>query len=234
VQELAPKDPDALAIQFTRFDELDDEQRAAVEAIGKKGHVIVREQRRPVVGHGLLKPTRVAKAVEEQIPFVFNTAHFTTAWKKLGVRPPVGDPHPERTDEKYCLYDERHRDYRYTQAYANQADPRVRDRSRLPQTARDRAAGQGDWQLDKPSAAATVPLAEAGRGAARTAGGPRGGTRRRGRLALTASEDGCSTSPPTVSSRVFLAEETAPYPHTVVAGSPAGRICSLNCRTEIS
>jgi hypothetical protein len=37
LQELAPKDSDALAVQFTRYDELTDEQRAAVEAIGKKG-----------------------------------------------------------------------------------------------------------------------------------------------------------------------------------------------------
>lgn len=118
LQELAPKDPDALAIQFTRFDDLDDEQRAAVEAIGKKGYVIVREQQRPVVGHGLLKPTAVVKAVQEQIPFTFNIAHFTNAWKQLGVRPPTGDAHPEKTDQKYCLYDERHRDYGYTPAYA--------------------------------------------------------------------------------------------------------------------
>jgi hypothetical protein len=130
LQELAPKDPDSLAIQFTRFDDLDDEQRAAVEAIGKKGHVIVREQRRPVVGHGLLKPTRVAKAVQEEIPFIFNTAHFTTAWKKLGVRPPVGDPHPERTDEKYCLYDERHRDYGYPHQGREQAARRAGHRDR--------------------------------------------------------------------------------------------------------
>jgi Protein of unknown function (DUF3644) len=116
-QELAPKDPDALAVQFTRYDDLDDEQRATVEAIGKKGHVVVRERKRGVVGHGLMKPTKAARAVQERIPFIFSTGHFTKAWKRLGVRPPAGDPHPEKTDEKYCLYDERHKDYGYTRAY---------------------------------------------------------------------------------------------------------------------
>lgn len=119
LQELAPKDPDALAVQFTRYDDLTEQQREAVEAIGKKGYVVVRERKRPIVGHGLLKPTQAAKAVQARIPFVFSTAHFTNAWKRLGVRPPVGDQNPEKTDEKYCIYDERHKDYGYTQAYVD-------------------------------------------------------------------------------------------------------------------
>lgn len=117
LQELAPKDPDALAVQFTRYDDLTDEQRATIEAIGRKGYVVVRERKRPVVGHGLLRPTEAAKAVQEQIPFCFNANLFAKSWKKLEVRPPTGDAHPEKTDEKYCLYDERHNDYGYTPAY---------------------------------------------------------------------------------------------------------------------
>lgn len=53
----------------------------------------------------------------EQIPSVFNMTHFARAWKALNVRPERDDPHPEKTDEKYCLYDERHRGYAYTPAY---------------------------------------------------------------------------------------------------------------------
>lgn len=117
LQELAPKDPDALAVQFTRFDDLSEDQRSTIEEIGKKGYVVVREQKRHVVGHGLLKPTEAAKAVQDQIPFKFNVNHFTKAWKKSGVRPPAHDPNPERTDQKYCIYDERHGDYGYTKAY---------------------------------------------------------------------------------------------------------------------
>lgn len=119
LQELAPKDPDAMPVQFTRFDDLTEEERATVEAIGRKGHVVVREQKRQVIGHGLLKPKEAAKAVQDQIPFRFNVNHFTNSWKNLRVRPPVGDPHPERTDERYCIYDERHKDYGYTTAYVS-------------------------------------------------------------------------------------------------------------------
>jgi len=119
LQELAPKDPDALAVQFTRYDDLTEEQREAIEAIGRKGYVVVRERKRPVVGHGLLKPTQAAKAVQARIPFLFTTADFINAWKQLGVRPATGNAYPEKTDEKYCIYDERHKDYGYTQAYVD-------------------------------------------------------------------------------------------------------------------
>jgi hypothetical protein len=119
LQELAPKDPDALAVQFTRFDDLTEEQKTTIEAIGKKGYVVVRERKRGVIGHGYLKPAAVAAKVTEGIPFMFNMAHFARAWKALGVRPTNGNPHPEKTDEKYCLYDERHRDYAYTPAYVD-------------------------------------------------------------------------------------------------------------------
>ena len=98
LQELAPKDPEALAVQFTRYDDLSEDQRAAVEEIGKKGYVVVREQSRPVVGHGLLKPTAAAREVQERIPFKFNVKHFTKAWKKSRgcVRPPTTPTPNER------------------------------------------------------------------------------------------------------------------------------------------
>ena len=37
-----------------------------------------------------------------------------------------------------------------------------------------------------------------------------------------------------MSSPRLLSAATAPYPQTVVAGRPAGRICCLICRIEIS
>lgn len=117
-QELSPKaGPDTLPIQYTRFDDMTDEQKAAVEDAGKKGLVVIKERRRAVLGHGLWKPKRAAAEVEKQIPFVFNVAHFTETWKTLKVRPPYRSVHPEQTDERYCIYDELHKDYGYTEAY---------------------------------------------------------------------------------------------------------------------
>lgn len=116
--ELAPKDPDALAIQYTRYDDMTEEQRSAVEELGRRGFVVVREQKRGVVNHELLKPHQVVLEVAQQIPFVFHMGHFVRAWQKLKVRPSGGSEHPERTDEKYCYYDGLHHDYGYTKAYA--------------------------------------------------------------------------------------------------------------------
>lgn len=97
------------------------------------------------VGYGLLKPTQAARAVQEQIPFVFSTGNFTTTWKQLGVRPRVGEAHPEKTDEKYCLYDERHRDYGYTQAYVKklvkECQTEAGFRALLGTAPRDKATG---------------------------------------------------------------------------------------------
>ena len=146
LQELAPKtDKDALAIQFTRFDDLTAEERRAVEGIGKKGFVVVREQKRGVVGHGLMKPTEAAQAIEAALPFKFTSGLFTKSWKKLGVRPPVGDAHPERTNDKYCYYDERHKDYGYTPAYVakivRECDTEDKFRSFLDTAPRDKETG---------------------------------------------------------------------------------------------
>lgn len=118
LQELAPKDPDALAIQYTRLDDLTEEEKAAVEKIGRKGYVVVREQKRPVVGHGLMKPSEIVRRVASEIAFRFTMSQFTESWRKTKVRPPGNTKHPARTDERYCIYDERHRDYGYTEAYA--------------------------------------------------------------------------------------------------------------------
>ncbi|MFI7648241.1 DUF3644 domain-containing protein [Micromonospora sp. NPDC049460] len=115
--ELAPKDPEALAIQYTRYDDMTEEQKATVEELGRKGFVVVREQKRGVVNYELLKPRQVVHEVAQQIPFVFHMGYFIRAWHKLKVRPKGGSEYPERTDEKYCHYDELHGDYGYTKAF---------------------------------------------------------------------------------------------------------------------
>ncbi|MEV4076663.1 DUF3644 domain-containing protein [Nonomuraea fuscirosea] len=117
VNELAPKDPDALPLQFVKYHELSDEEREVIDELGRKGMVINRERRRDVVGHGLRRPKDVIGEVSEKIPFKFHQAHFVKAWKALKVRPENEDLHPEVTDEKYCIYDERHRDYGYKPAF---------------------------------------------------------------------------------------------------------------------
>lgn len=119
LQELAPKDPDALAIQYTRYDDLTDEERVAVEQLGRKGNVIIKERLRNVAGADELSPKQVVAAVQARVPYRFTTDDFQRAWKTLNVRPPTKAVHPQRTDEKYCTYYPRHQDYDYRPAYVD-------------------------------------------------------------------------------------------------------------------
>lgn len=111
------KASDALAIQFTRWDDMSPEERVAAELLGKTGRTIVREQQRRVVGHGLLRPGEAQHKVAEAVPYVFTSHHFLRAWQIKGIRPPKGDLRPERTDEKYCVYDALSRSYGFTDAW---------------------------------------------------------------------------------------------------------------------
>jgi hypothetical protein len=118
VPKLGPKSSSDMAMTFIREDELSSSQREALEELGKSGKVLVREQQKPVANLGLMRPTAVAAAIEARIPFFFRpSSDVPTAWKKLKCRPKHGDEHPERTDERYCAYDEAHNDYLYTPAF---------------------------------------------------------------------------------------------------------------------
>lgn len=113
----AAKSADALAIQFTRWDDMSDEEKAAAELLGRRGRTIVREQTRRVVGHGLMKPSEAERRVALEVPYVFNSHHFLRAWQIKKIRPRRDDPYPARTDERYCVYDALSHSYGYTDAW---------------------------------------------------------------------------------------------------------------------
>lgn len=117
VLEQAKREPDALAIQFTRWDDLTDEQKKIAAELGKRGQTIIREQKRAIVGHGLLKPREAEQSVAATVPYVFNSHHFLRAWQIKGIRPARGGAFPERTDERYCIYDALSSSYGYTGAW---------------------------------------------------------------------------------------------------------------------
>jgi hypothetical protein len=117
VMELAARDSNALSMQFTRWDDMTDEERVAVSEVGRRGHTVIREQRRAVVGHGLLRPKEAERKIAAAIPYRFTSHHFLRAWQIKGIRPEGGSGHPERTDERYCLYDALGRGYGYTEAW---------------------------------------------------------------------------------------------------------------------
>ncbi|CAM3070695.1 DUF3644 domain-containing protein [Mycobacterium intermedium] len=119
VQKRAPSGDADLAVSFVREADLSEGERKAYEALEKTGRVIVRDKFRPVTNLGRFRPSDVCRRVEAAIPFRFSaSAEFPQAWKNLKLRPSStarGDA-KKITDERYCFYDEVHRDYVYTQA----------------------------------------------------------------------------------------------------------------------
>jgi hypothetical protein len=102
-----------VAVQFVKVDEASPEELDRVEKI----NVLIREKHIPIANLGLFKPSEVVAQLRPRIPHPVNLHLHTCAWRYYNVRPPSGDPHPERTTAEYCLYDQTHEDYVYTQAW---------------------------------------------------------------------------------------------------------------------
>jgi hypothetical protein len=79
VLERVVRDPEALSMQFTRWDDMTDDEKELVEKMGKRGQTVIREQKRAVVGHGLLGAGEAERRVAAAIPYRFNSRHFLDA-----------------------------------------------------------------------------------------------------------------------------------------------------------
>ena len=120
VPKQGPRADDDVSLTFLREEDLSDDQRETLAGLDTSGMVIVRERHRPVSNVDKMKPGEAARRIEQAIPFRFSLYyHFILAWKRLGVRPDGGAKFPERTDERYCVYDAAHHDYLYTDAFVD-------------------------------------------------------------------------------------------------------------------
>lgn len=113
--ELAAKDPEAIAMQFTNYDDMTDEERAFAEELGRRGQVIVRDRRQPVSGLGHAEP-RSEGIAGGHTPHLQHVV-FTDPWKIAKIRPLYEDANPSRTNHDFCEYDEPTKTYRYTKAW---------------------------------------------------------------------------------------------------------------------
>ena len=84
-----------------------------------------------VQNKGRHKPASVAKLVSEGLGVTFSPfGHHVAAWRRYKVRPETGAARPELTDDRYCVWDEPHGDYLYTDAWVKKlikdvADPKT-------------------------------------------------------------------------------------------------------------
>ena len=132
--KLGPKTGADMSMTFVREDDLSQEERDTLSGIADRGTVVVREKQVPVLYKGHKKPGEATKEIQKQLPFEFTLyGHFVRAWQILEVRPLVGDAHPERTKEKYCIYDEGHKDYLYTEAFIKRVVSEVETETKFEQ-----------------------------------------------------------------------------------------------------
>ena len=114
IPQTGPKREADVAMRFVRIDELPDKQRSDLEIV----QTIVREKQVPVQNVGRFKPSDVSREVEKALGIKFTaSSDHVRAWRYYKVRPPNGDERPERTKAQYCVYDEPHGDYVYTDAW---------------------------------------------------------------------------------------------------------------------
>ena len=81
----------------------------------KKDIALIKEKRIPVANQGKLKPQMVCDALSPKMGTKISVTLHTKAWKYYKVR--KTGTQANGCDTKYCLYDEAHRDYVYTQAW---------------------------------------------------------------------------------------------------------------------
>lgn len=107
-----------LSLQFVNDKDLTDEERAVMQEISaNKGYVITKQKKVPVSNIGKYRPGAVAKMVSEEIPYYFGaSSQMAAAWRKQGWRPAPGAAEPEATKSDFCVYDNAHDDYLYTDA----------------------------------------------------------------------------------------------------------------------
>jgi hypothetical protein len=106
------------AIEFVRWDQVNEEDKAAYEQIA----VIVKDKKIAVEAANVkrLKPSEVVAKVNEQ----FNGFNVTinlhcVLYALFKVRPPNGADDPFDTVAEYCLYDETHNDYVYEEKWVS-------------------------------------------------------------------------------------------------------------------
>ncbi len=119
---------DALPVQFLAYDKLTEDQkielRKIVTLIKTKNHETVvsnKDKLKPgmivnMVQTGLGNPM-VVKNGRSRNKFVMDT--HTRCWKKYKVRPEKSAKNPSLTQKEFCVYDEAHEDYLYTEDWVS-------------------------------------------------------------------------------------------------------------------
>ncbi|MBN1436315.1 MAG: DUF3644 domain-containing protein [Sedimentisphaerales bacterium] len=102
-----------VAVEFIRVDEASSDELDRLEKL----NVLIREKKIPIANLDLFRPGQVLEKVNASATYrlTFNT--HADIWRHYSVRPASGNPNPEQCQSDFCVYDDAHRDYLYTEAW---------------------------------------------------------------------------------------------------------------------
>jgi hypothetical protein len=118
IPQLGPKSQADMAVRFVSVAELSEAEQEVLAKLGKSGLVATRTTRQPVQNLGRYRPTQAVRLIAAKVPG-FTIGDFIWFWKHHRVRPVAGAGDPEKTDARYCVWDQPHGDYLYTDAWVN-------------------------------------------------------------------------------------------------------------------
>ena len=102
------------AIEFVKWNESDVDKYKKVLAIIRDKVVRI-----PVGNADMMKPGKVVETLKEKAGIEISISDHTLLWTAFNVRPHRNDAHKEKTDSRFCVYDEPHDDYLYTEEWVN-------------------------------------------------------------------------------------------------------------------
>ena len=106
-----------LAIEFVNWKSIDESDRENYAKIT----TIIKDKLVPqsVLNANLLKPSGVTAAVKEKTGIDIKIHNHTLLWKAFNIRPNNNSKTKFETIEKYCIYDEPHDDFLFTEEWVN-------------------------------------------------------------------------------------------------------------------
>jgi len=138
IQVANHKTDTALPIQFVHYDRLSEEDKKHVSQFG----AMVKFKEVPVSNLDTMKARDIVNKVQAALgnPKVerggklvdkFNLTIHARCWRRYKARPPSGSSTPQETNWKFCVYDKRHNDYGYTQAWVDFLIEKLKDMAKL-------------------------------------------------------------------------------------------------------
>ena len=128
IPQTGPRTEADVAMRFVRLEDLPDEQQGQLEEV----RTIVRDRRVPVSNIDRHRPGAVCAKVSETLGVRFAaSSDHVRAWKHYRVRPESGAANPTGTDARYCVWDEAHGDYVYTDAWIRKLATELADRGKF-------------------------------------------------------------------------------------------------------